>query len=428
VKNLQGNLKLARFGGAPALDPETLTKHNPISEKSINNAVTVLKSGRLSEFVGEWCDEFFGGPWVQELEEKSARLFQSRFAVTVNSWTSGLVAAVGAIGIEPGDEIITTPYTMSATATSILHWNALPVFVDINPSTYNIDVTKIEASITERTKAILAVDIYGQPADMDEISAIAKKYGLRVITDSAQSPGAKYKGRSAGTLSDIGGYSFNFHKHIHSGEGGICFTDDPDLAMNLQLIRNHAEVVVASKGHSNYVNMLGHNFRMGELEASILVPQIAILEKIVQRRNELARLLSLNLSHNAGLELPIIAPDRTHAFYTYAMQIPRQDDSGVSRSEIASALRSEGVPISEGYQNIHLLPVYQKKIAYGTNGFPWKGGTNSREIDYSKGICPIAEEMHDSRVLALGLCTYDFTDTHIEQIGLAFEKVWNYYY
>jgi perosamine synthetase len=428
MKNLQGDLKLAKFGGTPALNPETLTKHNPINAHSISNAVTVLKSGRLSEFVGEWCDEFFGGPWVRELEEKSAELFQSRYAITVNSWTSGLVAAVGAIGIEPGDEIITTPYTMSATATSILHWNALPVFVDIDPSTYNIDVKKIESSITDRTKAILAVDIYGQPADMDEIGAIANKYGLRVITDSAQSPGAKYKGKPAGTLSDIGGYSFNFHKHIHSGEGGICFTDDPDLALNLQLIRNHAEVVVSSKGHTDYVNMLGYNFRMGELEASILVPQIAILEKIVERRNELARLLSLHLSRNAGLELPIIAPDRTHAFYTYAMQIPRHEDSGVSRSEVASALRSEGVPISEGYQNIHLLPVYQKKIAYGTKGFPWKGATNGREIDYSKGICPVAEEMHDSRVLALGLCTYDFTDTQIEQIALAFEKVWNYYY
>ncbi len=426
--NIQKEMKLAKFGGSSALNPDTLVKHNPIGAQSIANAVSVLNSGRLSEFVGEWCDEFFGGTWVQKLEGKSAKLFQSQYAITVNSWTSGLVAAVGAIGIEPGDEIITTPYTMSATATSILHWNALPVFVDIDPRTYNIDVTKIEASITQRTRAILAVDIYGQPADMDEIKILARKYGLKVITDSAQSPGAKYKGKYAGTLSDIGGYSFNFHKHIHSGEGGICFTDDPDLALNLQLIRNHAEVVVATKGHNNYVNMLGHNFRMGELEASILTPQIGMLEIIVQRRNQLANLLNLHLSRNSGLELPIVAPDRTHAFYTYAMKIPRQEDSGVKRSEVAEALRCEGVPVAEGYQNIHLLPLYQKKIAYGSNGFPWSGTTNRREIDYSKGICPVAEEIHESRVLALGLCTYDFSDTQIEEIGFAFEKVWNYYY
>ena len=428
MNSIQNYKKLAKFGGTPVFNQEILKRHNPIGEQSISNALSVLKSGRLSEFVGEWCDEFYGGPWIRALETQSAERFNTKFAVSVNSWTSGLVVAVGAIGIEPGDEVITTPYTMSATATAILHWNALPVFVDIDPKTFNLDPTKIEASITDRTKAIIVVDIYGQPADMDEIMQIAKKHKLKVITDSAQSPGAKYKGKFAGTLSDIGGYSFNFHKHIHSGEGGICFTEDPDLALNMQLLRNHAEAVVKSKGHSNFVNMLGHNFRMGELEAAILTPQLESLENIFNRRNELANQLNVNLARNKFLELPYVAPDRTHAFYTYAMKIPLEQDTGVSRSEIADALRQEGVPISEGYQNIHLLPLYQKKIAYGAGGFPWKGGSNTREINYAKGICPVAEEMHDIRVIALGLCTYDFINENIEQIGLAFEKVWNHYF
>ncbi len=422
------NKKLAKFGGTPVFKQEILKRHNPIGDQSISNALSVLNSGRLSEFVGEWCDEFYGGPWIRALETQSAERFQTKHAVAVNSWTSGLVVAVGAIGIEPGDEVITTPYTMSATATAILHWNALPVFVDIDPKTFNLDPTKIEASITDRTRAIIVVDIYGQPADMDEIIKIARKHNLKVITDSAQSPGAKYKGKFAGTLSDIGGYSFNFHKHIHSGEGGICFTDDPDLALNMQLIRNHAEAVVRSKGHKDFINMLGHNFRMGELEAAILTPQLESLEAIVNRRNALANQLNLHLSRNKYLELPFVAPDRTHAFYTYAMKIPQEKETGVTRAELGDALRKEGVPIAEGYQNIHLLPLYQKKIAYGSNGFPWKGGSNFREIDYSRGICPVAEEMHENRVIALGLCTYDFSDENIEQIGLAFEKVWNYYY
>lgn len=419
---------LAIFGGSPALESNELVKHNPINEASISNAMSVLKSGRLSEFVGEWCDEFYGGSWVKSLEAKSANYFGSKHAISVNSWTSGLVAAVGAIGIEPGDEVITTPYTMSATATAILHWNAIPIFADIDPKTFNIDSTKIEQHITSRTRAIMVVDIYGQPADMDEIMSIAKKHNLIVITDSAQSPGAKYKEKYAGTISDIGGYSFNFHKHIHSGEGGMCFTNNSELALNIQLIRNHAEAVLSKKGHKDFINMIGHNFRLGELEASILEPQIDSLEKIVQRRNELASQLNLHLSGNIGLQLPFVAPDRTHAYYTYAMQIPILRESGVKRSEVASALRAEGVPISEGYQNIHLLPVYQKRIAYGSKGFPWKGTSNTREIDYSKGICPVAEEMHDQKVIALGLCTFDFTDSQIERIGVAFKKVWNHFY
>lgn len=419
---------LAIHGGSPAVDSSKFKKHNPISEKSISEAVKVLRSGRLSEFVGEWCGEFLGGPKVRQLEDESLGRFGSKFAISINSWTSGLVAAVGAIGTEPGDEIITTPYTMSATATAILHWNAIPIFVDIDPKTFNINPKLIESRISEKTRAIMVVDIYGQPADMTEINAIAKKHKLQVITDAAQSPGAKYKDRFAGTLSDVGGYSFNFHKHIHSGEGGICFTDNEEIAENIRLIRNHAEAVVAKRGHNNYVNMLGHNFRMGEIEAAILIPQLKNLDSIVARRVQIASILMSQLSDCTGLVTPYLAPDRTHSFYTFAMQIPDEVDTGVSRSDIASALKAEGVPVSEGYQNIHLLPIYQKKIAFGSKGFPWNSEFNKNDISYEKGICPIAEKFHDKTVLALGLCTYDFTDAEIDQIAKAFRKVWSHYF
>lgn len=420
--------QLAKFGGTPVLSISSLKRHNPVGPKSIDAALEVLKSGTLSEFVGEWCEEFYGGTRVKSFEKQCSLKFQSNYTVSVNSWTSGLVAAIGAIGVEPGDEVITTPYTMSATATSILHWNAIPVFVDIDPRSFNIDVNLIESKISDRTKAILAVDIYGQPADMDEINKIAKKYQIKVISDSAQSPGAKYKGKAAGTIADIGGYSFNFHKHIHSGEGGICFTDDPELAENMQLIRNHAEAVVGKKGHKNYINMLGHNFRMGEIEAAILSPQLDDLEAIVLRRNKLANLLYESLKECDGLILPLQLPDRTHSFYTYAMQIPNPQETGVSRAELAQALKAEGVPISEGYQNIHMLPVFQKKIAYGSKGFPWSIRSDQNNVLYDRGICPIAEKFHEQTVIALGLCTFDFTDVQIEQVGEAFRKVWKHYF
>lgn len=428
MANLGTKRLLAILGGEPAVKAGNFKKHNPIDQDGISEAIKVMRSGRLSEFVGEWCEEFYGGPKVQELEEEASKLFGSRFAISANSWTSGLVAAVGAIGVEPGDEIITTPYTMAATATAILHWNAIPVFVDIDSKTFNINANLIEGSITDRTRAIMAVDIYGQPADMDSINAIAKKYRLRVITDAAQSPGAKYKGKFAGTLSDIGGYSFNFHKHIHSGEGGICFTNNEELAENIQLIRNHAEAVVAKMSRTNLANMLGHNFRMGEIEAALLIPQLRKLESIVARRVEIATQLKFNLSGCAGLVTPHVESDRTHSFYTFAMQIPDEVESGVSRKVLANALRAEGVPVSEGYQNIHLLPLYQKKIAYGTRGFPWNSEFNNREISYEKGICPVAEKFHESTVLSLGLCTYDFTNLEVEQIADGITKVWSYYF
>ena len=420
--------KLAKFGGSPMLSRSELIRYNPIGKRSISAAVKVLKSGNLSEFVGEWGENFYGGPKMRELEDLCKSMFETKYAVSMNSWTSGLIAAVGAIGIEPGDEIITTPYTMCATATSILHWNAIPVFVDIDPRTFNIDATKIEEKISSNTKAIMVVDICGQPADMDEIKVIANKHNLKIITDSAQAPGAKYKGQFAGTLSDIGGYSFNFHKHIHSGEGGICFTNNEDLANNLQLIRNHAEAVVLNKGHANYINMVGYNFRLGELEAAILIPQLLELEKIISRRVQMADILNQNLSNLDGLETPFVAKDRTHSFYTYSLLIPTESQSGVPRSEIVDALQKEGVPAEGGYQNLHMLPMYQKKIAYGSKGFPWSNGAQYRNIDYSHGTCPVAELIHEEKVVTLSPCDFEFTNSQLNKIGEAFHKVWNHYY
>ena len=169
-----------------------------------------------------------------------------KHAVTVNSWTSGLVAAVGAIGIEPGDEVIVTldNECISNRNTSL---NAIPVFADIDPDTYNLKPESIESQITPYTKAILVADIFGQSADMDEIMLLARRHGLKVISDTAQAPGAMYKNAYAGTLADVGGFSLNYHKHIHTGEGGILVTNDDEIAERLQLIRNHAEVVVQGK-------------------------------------------------------------------------------------------------------------------------------------------------------------------------------------
>lgn len=415
--------KLAIFGGKKTIS-KPFKKYNPIGKEEVRAAKKVIESGVLSKFIGAWHEDFNGGPKVKEFEQRAAKYFGVNYAITVNSWTSGLIAAVGAIGIEPGDEIIVTPWTMSASATAILHWNAIPVFADINSENYNLDPQEIEKCISPFTKAIIVADIFGQSADMDEIMEIAKTHNLKVISDTAQSPGALYKSRFAGTCADVGGFSLNYHKHIHTGEGGIVVTNDSEIAERLQLIRNHAEVVVAGKGVKNLSNMVGYNFRLGEIECAIGIEQLKKLDTLVEGRRKLAEALTENLSDLPGLVTPKKNNDRTNVYYVYPMQL-NLETLGVGRDTICDALIAEGVDVVRGYQNIHLLPLYQKKIAFGSKGFPWSSDISQRQINYSKGSCPKAEYLHDFTFIALGMCNHELKFSDIALISSAFKKVWS---
>lgn len=418
-------MKTLAFLGGNAAFTRTLVPYNPYGEEEITAATEVIRSGCLSNFIGAWGEGFYGGPQVRAFEAEWAQFFGVKHAISVNSLTSGLICAVGALDIEPGDEVIVSPWTMSASATCILVWNAIPVFADINPDTFNLDFQSVVAKITPRTRAIIVPSIFGYGADLEALRGLANGQGIKLIEDAAQAPAVKYAGKWVGTWGDIGGFSLNYHKHIHTGEGGICVTDDDQLAERMRLIRNHAEAVVDKKGYESIHNMIGFNFRLGEIEAALGRCQLKKLQEKVNLRFALGVALQKRLNGLKGLYTTPIAPGNTHAFYVFGMRLDLRA-LGVTRDKLFAALIAEGVPaLSKQYVNVHRYAMYRKKIAYGKEHFPWKNGLYESSVDYTKGICPVAEQLQDQTYLGLHLCQYDFQLEDIEAIAEAFHKVWS---
>ena len=416
--------RLAIHGGKPVRD-SALPVYRTIGEDEKRAVAEVMDSGHLSEFLGTWSPNFYGGQKVRAFEEAWCQFFNVKHAVSVNSNTSGLNAAVGAAGVGPGDEVIVSPYSMSASAACALVNHAVPVFADIDESTFNISAKTIEPLISARTKAIVVVDIFGHPADLDEIMSLANQHGLVVIEDAAQAPGAYYHGRPAGTLGHMGVFSLNYHKTIHTGEGGVIVTNDSSLAERVQLIRNHAEVVVKGKGVDNIVNMVGQNYRMTELEAAIGIEQLKKLPKLVDRRRENAQWLDSRLGEFSCLKIPVTSPGCLHGYYVYAMRYVREN-GGPSREAVVSAIRAEGIPVGVGYvEPIYLQPVYQNKIAFGKNGFPFTAPYYYGFVSYAKGICPVTERMHFEEVITGDFCHANLDEASLMDIAKAFEKVFS---
>jgi perosamine synthetase len=420
--------KLALLGGEP-VRRHLFPAHNTIGPEEKQAAMEVLDSGNLSQFLGSWSDDFYGGPKVQEFERLWAAHAQTKIAYSVNSNTSGLVAAVGACDLGPGDEVIVSPYTMTASAIAPVAYGAVPVFADIDPRTFCLDPASIEQRITAQTKAILVVHLFGHPADMDAINALAGKHGLRVIEDCAQSPDSYYHGKMVGGLGDLGVFSLNYHKHIHTGEGGLVTTNNEGLAEKVALIRNHGEYVVEDKGTKDLVNTFGFNYRLTELQATIGIEQLKKLPSLMEIRRQNSKFLDERLGQFEGLTAPYLEKNCVHSYYTQSY-LYNAEIVGILRDTFLEALRAE-LPSSYGREKdsligggyahpLYLEPIYQKRVGKCAFNCPRYEG----KVSYERGLCPVTERMHFSELFTLEYNRPGMTQSDLQDVVDGFEKVY----
>ena len=315
-----------------------------IGDKEIENVVEVLKSGMIAQ-----------GPKVEEFEQKFAEWVGAEYGIAVNSGTAALHVALLACGIGEGDEVITTPFTFIASGNSILYTGARPVFADIDMKTYTLNPDSIEDLITEKTKAIMPVQLYGQSADMDRINEIAEKYGLIVIEDAAQAHGAAYNGQKVGSIGDMSCFSFYPTKNMTTSEGGIITTDDDELAEKARIFRAHGATV------RYHHDAIGYNFRMTDISAAIGLAQLENIDEFNEKRIANAAYLNEGLKDVDGVITPCCAEGSKHVYHQYTIRVEKGD-----RDDWVDIINDCGVGTGIHYP----IPLYNQPIyrALGIEG------------------------------------------------------------
>lgn len=317
-----------------------------IGKEEIEAVVKVMKSGVLTNKLG-------AGPLVTKFEKSFAKLMEAKHAIAMNTGTAALHSSTVAAELKPGDEVILPSFTFISTAEVVVMTKAKPVFVDINPETYNISLGKIEEAVTKKTKAVFPVDLYGLPMDMKGIREIADKHQLFVIEDAAQAHGASYKGKPPGAFADVACWSFYASKNMTTGEGGMVTTNNDEIAEKLRFMRSHGE-----KEEYKSV-MLGHNYHMSEIHAAIGCVQLARLPKFVAKRRENARRLTANLRREPKLQLPRQPKGYKHSWYLYTVRLKNAKKK--QRDRVVKGLKKKGIGAGVYYANpVHLTPYYSR--------------------------------------------------------------------
>jgi dTDP-4-amino-4,6-dideoxygalactose transaminase len=344
-------------------------------ETEVNGVADIVRSGK------------WGNPdcadMVKSFEEDFAAFCGAKFALTCVNGSVALRLALIASGVRPGDEVIIPPYTFIATSTIVLEANCVPVFVDIDPDTYNLDAGKIEAAITKRTKAIIPVHFAGQACEMDKIMAIAKKHNLKVIEDACHGHGAEYMGRKLGTIGDAGCFSFQSSKNLTCGEGGMVITNDEDLFDMMNSLRNVGRV----KGGQWYEHhYLGCNYRITQLQVILLVNQLKRLKEQTLRRHENGTYLNSLFKKIDGITPLTRGKGETlHSYHIYIFKYDKLRFNNLPKTEFAQMLAAEGVPCFMGYpEPLYKQPLFQKKnfMCYAI----------PEEVSYKDVYCPVTEK------------------------------------
>jgi len=410
--------ELAIFGGPP-VRRHPFPRYPVIGERERRAVLEVLDQGVLSGF----HNNFLGGPKVQAFEQAVASMFGVRHAIAVNSGTAALHVALAAAGVGAGDEVIVPCYTFTATATAVLHHNAIPIFIDVDPSTFCITAETIDAAITRRTKAVIPVHLLGNVCRMDAILDVAARRHLVVIEDTAQAPGAKFRGRFAGTIGDAGTLSFVETKNLVTGEGGMVLTNREDLAERGRLLRNHGECYVAGKPRAYLANILGWNYRMTELEAAIGLAQLEQFPAWTDQRITNANYLTEHLAL-PGLATPRQDPDNEHVYHLYAL-LYDEDLIGLPRELFVRALAAEGIPCSLGYPHpLYRNPLFQEGTAYGERGCPFTCRPGVEPPRYRDLNLPVAEALCRRRMIWTDVIRPPATRQEMQDVVCAIDKVY----
>ncbi len=324
-----------------------------IGQKEIDSVVEVMKSGNLSI-----------GPKVEEFEKKIKDYLGVKHAIAVNSGTSGLHLLIKAYGIKQGDEVITTPFSFVASANCVLFEGAKPVFTDICPKTLNMDIEGIEKKINERTKAILAVDVFGNPIDIERLRAIAGKYHLLLLEDSCEALGSEYKGIKCGSIADGAVFAFYPNKQITTGEGGMIVTDNGEIA---ELCRSYRSQGRAVTGFWLEHERLGYNYRLNELNSALGVAQMDRLDEIIDKRDSVAEKYNTKLRDIKGITIPFITPGVTKmSWFVYVIRL----DKSIDRNKVMQYLTDNGVSCRPYFTPIHLQPYFRELYGYKEGDFP----------------------------------------------------------
>ena len=390
--------RLAIHGGPPTV-PEGLRKRWPeITQEDKDAVLAVLERNVLTGV---------HGPEATGLEREWAAFTGSRQVLSFNSGTAALHTALFAAGVGPGDEVITTAFSFSGSFHPILQQNAIPVFVDIDPRTYNIDARQIEAKISDRTRVLMPVHIHGLPADMEEILALAEKYNLIVIEDACQAHGATYRGRMAGTIADMGCFSLNATKNLSGGEGGFLNTDHEEYAERAKMLRTFGEKVGKEKDKIRpyYSYSIGWNYRTQELPAAFARSQLKRLPHYNQIAQRNGQYLSQELGQIKGLIPPYIPPDRTTIYHKYRIRFD-PDALGLSvpadefRNRLVDTLEAEGVAATLWHVTpLTSFPIFQKLDEGYGKGCPWSCPFYGKQIQYRPEDYPEAMRLLDTSLV-----------------------------